>query len=165
MSIGFTYREALHGRFHWLDAPLVEREAKLSLAVAAESIPRSFQSRRLSISGSLSLEDFVHETPVSGTVGIKIRERRIPYDFSFEHEGRVFRALGEKDLHPSLMGDALGRLPLSLFDDRNYEVARAVLFVPIASGSLSTLVSFRLRWFERKQNEATLGPNREGGPS
>lgn len=158
MTLGFSYREELAGTYHWLDEPYVERKAALRLHVAStSSLPETFRERRLEVRGELDLEDFVQCARVEGSVGLKIRERRIPYDVAFSKNGRQLRLLGEKDLHLSLLEDALALLPLSILDDKGYELGRARLRMPLHSEGLVALLSFRLRWLgknaRRKETE------------
>ena len=146
MTVGFSYREVLAGTYHWLDTPFVERAAKLSLQVLGTSLRDALRERRLAVQGTLDLEDFAQAAPVVGTVGLKLRERRIPYDVAFSVNGRALRLLGEKDLHPALAEDTIALLPLSIFDDRGYELGRARLRMPLLGEGIAALLSFRLRW-------------------
>ena len=150
MSVGFSYREELTGTYHWLDDPFVEQRATLRLDVVSTSIPETIRDRRLALAGEIDLEGFVEGASVAGSVGLKLRERRIPYEVSFSKGGRAFRLLGEKDLHPALMEDTLALLPLSIFDEQGYELGRARLRVPWRHEGLAALLSLRLRWFETK---------------
>lgn len=166
MTVGFSYRETLSGTYHWLDDPFVERSASLSLNIVSVSVPDTLRDRRLSVTGALDLEGFAQGVAVVGSVGLKLRERRIPYDVSFRVPGgastQAFRLLGEKDLHPALMEDTLALLPLSIFDERGYELGRARLRSPLSRAGLASLLSLRFRWFEA-QSTPTESRGREAG--
>ncbi|MFO0667973.1 MAG: hypothetical protein U0174_28740 [Polyangiaceae bacterium] len=149
MSIGFSYKEELSGTYHWLDDPLVEKHAQMRLRVVGTSVPDAFRERRLAVRGELDLEGLVSGAELRGTVGLKIRERRIPYDVEFYAGGRMLRLLGEKDLHPALLEDTIALLPLSIFDEKGYELGRARLRMPLLGAGVRALASFRLRWFGR----------------
>jgi hypothetical protein len=123
------FHENMSGAYHLLARPLEDRDAELSLDVAIDRLRDFVRAPALRVEGTLSLEGVATARPCTGKIGLRIaNEQRIPYDLRFVgDDGKDYRLYGQRDLTVPKLADALTVLPMSLCDETEREVGRAVL--------------------------------------
>lgn len=151
MGLGFEMKESFSGSYYRLDEPLLDHGMQITLNLGVDGMRRFFRERKVVAEGRVFAEKLAERepngVPLWGTLTMKLfDEKRIPYDLTFEGDDRrTYRLRGQRDFFVHDAVDSLTILPVSLFDDANLELGRAVLrFDP--KTELPTLVkSFRPR--------------------
>jgi len=116
-----------------LDAPLDERKMHLALSLAALGLSQFSRSCTFEAGGYVFAEGLaersVQGVPLCGEVAFKLfREKRIPYDLSFESDsGDAYRLRGQRDFFVYDAIHSLALLPMTLFDQAGREVGRVRL--------------------------------------
>jgi len=144
--LGFRFRETMRGAYHLLASPLEERAMEFTIAVRTKGFRRFLREQVAEIEGEVTLEGLAEKKPLTGTLGFKLGEKRLPYGFSFKDDkGKVYRVRGQKDLSLLYLTDSVSTLPLTLFDDTDRELGRAVVRFDLRGDTGKLLRSFRLR--------------------
>jgi hypothetical protein len=153
MQFGLAFRERFEGSYYWLDAPLDEHPMRVDMQIHLDRIEHGIWYRRGRIEGEVIMHGLTDgAAEIDGVAGVKVRSRRIPYEFSFRARGRAFRFLGEKDLHPAWLRDSVEVITASLFDEVGEELARAKLRFPAHRQLFSFLRSARVSRARSEQN-------------
>lgn len=130
MGLGFSLSEKFSGSYYRLDEPLVERAMSIVLHLGVDGLRRFLRERCATAEGRIYAEGLAEDgRPLFGTVHWKLHdERRIPYDLEFEgDDGGFYRLRGQRDFFVHDAKGSLTTLPLSLYDGRGAEMARATV--------------------------------------
>jgi hypothetical protein len=145
--LGFSYREALHGGFYFLDDPRDERAADLKLDVDVKDALALMHSRTATLSGDIKLDGFAESVRADGVLIIDPDQKRVSYELSFvANDHARYRFRGHKELTLLNFADSFTLVQASLYNDRAREIGRAVVRFDARSNWASLLRSFRLRW-------------------
>lgn len=142
--LGFFFRETMRGSFYLLDAPLVERGLEFTLKVETRKLRRFLRDRICTTTGTVSAEGIAKEAKLEGTLAF--RERCLPYDFTFTgDDGKRYRLRGQKDFNWFAPAESISTLPITLLDDTETEIGRAIVRFDLRSDTGRFVKSFRLQ--------------------
>jgi hypothetical protein len=133
MGLGFEMKESFSGSYYRLDEPLRDHAIRISLRLGVDGMRRFLRQRKVIAEGTVFAEALAardpNGVPLRGTLTMKLfDEKRIPYDLTFEgDDGRTYRLRGQRDFFMHDAVDSLTMLPVSLFDDADVEIGRALL--------------------------------------
>ncbi|MGA7119038.1 MAG: hypothetical protein WBY94_03025 [Polyangiaceae bacterium] len=149
MGLGFAFRQTLRGSYWRLDAPADEGAVGLALEAVATDFGEFAQSRILRVTGTLDAERLASSQLLEGTIAFRLfDERRVAYHLSFRgDDGHRYDLSGQEEWQKLSPIASLTLLPVSIYDDRGEEIARATLRFDLRSDWARWLGSFRLRWF------------------
>src|SRR5687768_15622994 len=140
---GFQFQEKMSGSYT-LSGGTPARRMSFSARVRAADAVQHLRDGMAELEGTVELEGFADEVPMSGTIQISpLRKRLIRYEFSFvANDGRPYRFAGQKDIR---FGDLLGSwttLPATIYDRDGREVGQARVTFDMRSDFVPLLVSF-----------------------
>ncbi len=146
--LGFLYAETMTGSFYPLDAPTLERPMRLTLNVRVRRLSEFLKDGIASVDGSLDLEAFADDVPVTGTLAFRwLDQYRLPYDLAFRaNDGQGYRLRGQRNLNLLALEDSVSTLVSSVYDAAGREVARGDLRFDARKGTLKLLRSLRLTY-------------------
>jgi len=143
--LGFLFRETMRGTYYLFDAPLDERAIEFSLVVRSRGIRRFMRDRVASITGEVTLEKLAMRRPLDGTLGLHLREGRLPYEFTFQgDDGTGYRFRGQKEYTLLAPAESVSTLPASLYDHEGREIGRSVVRFDLRADTSRFVKSFRL---------------------
>lgn len=130
MGLGFDFAESFAGRYYLHARPFEDRAMRCSFELEVDGMRRFLKDRTLEVRGTVHAEGLAAEgRPLEGRMVWRlIDQRRLPYDLTFEgDDGRRYFLRGQRDFMMHDTMGSLGTLPISLFDDKEEEIGRAVL--------------------------------------
>ena len=128
-----------------LASPLEDRAISLTLSARVDGLRQFARDKLAVLEGEADLEGFAEKQPIHGTIGLKLDEGRVPYDFRFtRNDGEICRFHGQREFTPTAIADSLTVLPGSLYDPNDREIGRAVLRFDVRSELMNSVKSFRL---------------------
>ena len=154
MGFGFEMKEAFSGSYYRLEEPLRDHAMQMSLQLGVDGMRRFLRERKVVAEGKIFAEGLAARepggVPLWGSLTMSLfDEKRIPYDLSFEGDDRrTYRLRGQRDFFVHDAVDSLTILPVSLYDDANVEIGRALMRfdpktnLPIAVRSFRPRVRF-----------------------
>lgn len=144
--LGVTFRETLDGSWHKPSAPADERRCSVDVTVVIPRVTELLGNTVAEISGRVTLEGLATNREFKGTLGIGaiVRERRIPYAFSFiADDGAAYRFDGAKEVNVLKLPKSTSTLGAYVFDGQGDEVGRVVLRADLREEVLRFITSFR----------------------
>ena len=151
MGLGFELKESFSGSYYRLEEPLRDHAIRVSLRLGVDGMRRFLRERRVGAEGTIYADAIAERdpegVPLTGSLTMKLfDEKRIPYDLGFEgDDGRMYRLRGQRDFFMHDAIDSLTMLPLSLYDDANVEIGRALLRFDPKTELPALVKSFRPR--------------------
>lgn len=144
--LGLTFRETLDGSWHRPSAPAEERRCAVDVTVVIPRVTELLGNTVADISGRVTLEGLATDREFKGTLGIGaiVREKRIPYAFSFiADDGGAHRFDGAKEVNVLGLPRSITTLGAYVFDAQGDEVGRVILRADLREEVLRFLTSFR----------------------
>jgi hypothetical protein len=144
--LGVTFRETLDGSWHRPSAPGEERRCSVDVSVVIPRVTELLGNTIAEISGRVTLEGFATNREFKGTLGVGaiLRERRIPYAFSFiADDGAAYRFDGAKEVNVLSLPKSTSTLGAYVFDGQGEEVGRVVLRADLRDEVVRFLTTFR----------------------
>ncbi|MEO8800049.1 MAG: hypothetical protein ABI551_19290 [Polyangiaceae bacterium] len=142
--LGFFFRETMRGSYYLLGAPLEERALEFTLKVETRKILRFARDTTCALHGKVTVEGIASAADLEGTLAF--RERRLPYNFTFTgDDGKRYRLRGQKDFNWFAPAESMSTLPITLLDEHNEEIGRAVVRFDLRSDTAKLVKSFRLQ--------------------
>ncbi len=142
--LGFFFRETMRGSYYLLGAPLEERGLEFTLKVETRKILRFAREATCAIHGKVTVEGIASDADLEGTLAF--RERRLPYDFTFTgDDGKRYRLRGQKDFKWFAPAESMSTLPITLLDEHDEEIGRAIVRFDLRSDTAKLVKSFRLQ--------------------
>src|SRR5688572_20012420 len=125
-KLGFTFSEIMTGTYTLTGKPDEQREIRLSLRIVADDALRHVRDKLARVEGTLDMEEFADDVPVTGTIEIAPFSRRlIRYDLLFVgNDGEPYRLAGQKDVKLSDLLTTMTNLTASITDGAGVEMAR-----------------------------------------
>lgn len=144
-KVGFEFRETMSGAYTLVGRPGEEKRIKFTLRAVAEDALRHLRDGLTRVEGTLEMEDFADEAPVSGTLQIApITQRVIRYEFGFlGNDGQPYRLVGQKDIRLANLVASMTTLPATIFDAGGRPVARTTVKFDLQNDLLPFLVSWK----------------------
>jgi hypothetical protein len=130
MGLGFDFAESFAGRYYLLARPFEDRPMRCSFQLEVDGMRRFLKDRTLEVKGTVVAEGLAAEgRPLEGRMVWRLLDqRRLPYDLSFEgDDGKRYFLRGQRDFMMHDTTGSLGILPVSIFDESEEEIGRAVL--------------------------------------
>ncbi len=148
MGIGFAFRQTWRGSYWRLDAPAEEGAVGIAIEAVAADVREFGRSKILRVTGTLDAERLASSQGLEGTIAFRLfDERRVAYHLSFRgDDGHRYDLSGQEEWQKISPIASLTLLPVSIYDDRGDEVARATLRFDLRSDWARWVGSFRLRW-------------------
>jgi hypothetical protein len=148
MGLGFHLAEAFSGQYHLFEDPMRDHAIAIALRLDVDGMRRFLRERKIAAQGTVHADTLAKDgRALEGSVAMRLfDERRVPYDLAFEgDDGRIYRLRGQRDffVHDAL--SSLTVLPLSLYDDAENEIGRALLRFDPRTELRTTVKSFRPR--------------------
>ena len=128
--IGIQFRETMSGSWHRLESPGDERAMEFTVSGKIDHLKHLLGNTVAKLSGRIVAAGLTTGADLEGTLGLGalIREKRLPYAFSFRaDDNRMYRFDGTKEVAVLDLARTMTTLPAYLFDDQGTEVGRAVL--------------------------------------
>jgi hypothetical protein len=146
---GFAFEETMRGSFHLLADPTVDRAAVLRLRASVSRLRSFVRDKTARIEGTVDMEGFATERPLSGTLGLHLfDQRRLVYAFHFAaDDGTEYSFRGQSEWRLSDVEGSLTVLPASLYDTNGVELGRAVLRFDARSELRKLVGSFKVTLF------------------
>jgi hypothetical protein len=144
--LGVTFRETLDGSWHKPSAPADEKRCSVSVSVVIPRVTELLGNTVAEISGRVTLEGLATDREFKGTLGIGaiVRERRVPYAFSFiADDGGAYRFDGAKEVNVLGLPRSMTTLGAYVFDAQGEEVGRVILRADLREEVLRFLTTFR----------------------
>jgi hypothetical protein len=144
--LGLTFRETLDGSWHRPSAPADERRCSVDVTVIIPRVTELLGNTVADISGRVTLEGLATDREFKGTLGIGaiVRERRVPYAFSFiGDDGVAYRFDGAKEVNVLGLPRSMTTLGAYVFDPQGDEVGRVILRADLREEALRFLTTFR----------------------
>jgi hypothetical protein len=148
VKLGILYSETLEGSFYPLDAPTLERPMRLALNVRIKSVSDFIRDRTGTVDGSLTMDGFADDVPVSGTIAFRwLDQYRLPYELHFRaNDGSGYRLRGQRNVNLLALEDSMTTLVSSVVDEAGREVMRADLRFDARADMGKLLRSLRLTY-------------------
>jgi hypothetical protein len=145
MAVGFEFHEVMSGTYTRSHQPDQTGHIRFSARVRAPSLIRHLRDGMAELDGTLDMEGFADDVPISGTIEIRVLfGRLIRYDFSFlGNDGAAYRFAGQKDIRLDDLATTMTHLGGSVTDARGNEVARAQVAFDVRADLLPFLISWR----------------------
>jgi hypothetical protein len=144
--LGVTFRETLDGSWHRPAQPADERRCAIDVTVVVPHVLEFLGNTVAEIRGRVTLEGLASDREFKGTLGIGaiVRERRLPYAFSFiGDDGRSYRFDGAKEVDALRLPRSITSLGAYVFDQDGEEVGRVILRAELRDELLGFLKSLR----------------------
>ena len=142
---GFEFQEVMSGTFTRTGKPDQVGQIRFAARIQARNLRQHLSDGLASLDGTLDMEGFADDVPISGTIEIRVlMGRLIRYDFSFlGNDGQPYRLSGQKDIRFSDLLRTMTHLPATVTDTRGEEVARAQLVFDVKADFLPFLISWK----------------------
>lgn len=143
-KLGFEFRETMAGLYTLTGKPDDQRRIKFTARAVADDALRHLRDNMTRLEGTLEMEGFADDVPISGTLQIApLTKRVIRYEFAFlGNDGEPYRFAGQKDIRFSDFVGTMTTLPAVVYDKRGEPVARTTVKFDVRSD----LVPFLLSW-------------------
>ncbi len=144
--IGVKFNEVMRGSWHRLEKPADELPIEFKAFAELTGVTNIFGKGVAKLHGTVKVAGLAESSSFEGTLGLGslVRERRLPYAFSFRgDDGRMYRFDGAKEVSVLDLPRTMSVLPAYLFDDAGTEVGRAVLHFDVRGDLISFLRSWR----------------------
>jgi hypothetical protein len=144
--LGLTFRETLDGSWHRPSAPADEKRCTVDVTVVIPRVLELLGNTVADISGRVTLEGLAADREFKGTLGVGaiLRERRLPYAFSFiGDDARAYRFDGAKEVNALRLPRSITTLGAYVFDADGEEVGRVILRADLRDEVLRFLTTFR----------------------
>jgi hypothetical protein len=144
--IGLHFRERMSGSWYRLESPADERPIEFSGDVTVGKLTELLGNTVAMMRGRVTATGLTRGAEFEGTLGLGalVRERRLPYAFSFRaDDGRTYRFDGAKEVSVLDLTRSMTTLPAYLFNDKGDEIGRAVLHFDLRSDLVKFLRSWR----------------------
>jgi hypothetical protein len=144
--LGLTFRETLYGSWHRPANPADERACAVDVTVVIPKLTELLGNTVAEISGRVTLEGLATDRAFKGTLGIGaiVRERRVPYAFSFiADDGAAYRFDGAKEVNVLNLPKSTSTLGAYVFDGRGDEIGRVILRADLRDEVLRFVTSIR----------------------
>jgi hypothetical protein len=144
-KIGFEFEETMTGTYTRTGAPSEQGAFRFQARVKAEDALRHLRDNLATLEGTLDMEGFADDVPLSGTVEIAPLTRRIiRYEFDFTaNDGKPYRFAGQKNIRFSDFIGTMTNLTAAITDAKGNEVARAQIRFDVKADLLPFLVSWK----------------------
>jgi hypothetical protein len=142
---GFEFQERMSGTYTLQGSSDAPRRISFQARVRAPDALRHLRNGMAELEGTVDLEGFADDVPMSGTLELRpLRKRLIRYEFSFVgNDGRPYRFAGQKDIRLADLVGSWTNLPAALYDQAGQEIGHAQVRFDVRSDLLPLLVSFR----------------------
>lgn len=144
--LGLTFRETLDGSWHRPSAPADERRCAVDVTITIPRVTELLGNTVAEISGRVTLDGLATDRDFKGTLGVGaiVRERRVPYAFSFiADDGSAYRFDGAKEVNVLKIPRSITTLGAYVFDAQGEEVGRVILRADLREEILRFLTTFR----------------------
>jgi hypothetical protein len=146
--LGFEFSETMTGTYTRAGHPAEGGEVRLRAVAKATSLLRHIRDGMVGLTGTLDMEGFADDVPVTGTIEIRpLTKKIIRYDFSFlGNDGNPYRFVGQKDVRVSDFVRTMTICQGTFMTAAGDEVARATLTFDVKGDLLPFLVSWKPAW-------------------
>jgi hypothetical protein len=147
--LGFEFREMMSGSYTRSGAGGPGGgQMRLTARASAPSLLRHLQDGLAQLDGTLDMEGFADDVPVSGTLEIRpLTKKLIRYQFSFVgNDGNPYQFAGQKDIRLADLAGTITTLAGAVTDAQGTEVARATLRFDVKADLVAFLTSWRPAW-------------------
>ena len=148
MAVGFEFHEVMSGTYTRTHKPDQTGHIRFTARVRAADVLRHLKDGMADLEGTLDMEGFADDVPISGTIEIRVLfGRLIRYDFSFlGNDGAAYRLAGQKDIRFTDFASTMTNLGATITDSRGQEVARAQVAFDLRADLLPFLISWKPRF-------------------
>lgn len=144
--IGLTFHETMRGHWYRLESPGDERPIEFTTIARVPRIADLLGNAVANLKGRVVADGLTAGAEFEGSLGLGalVRERRLPYAFSFRgDDGRKYRFDGAKEVELRDIPRTMTTLPAYLFDDAGNEVGRAILHFDLRGDLFKFLRSWK----------------------
>jgi hypothetical protein len=144
-KLGFEFIEVMSGSYTRTGAPEQTGAIRFQGRARAADTLRHLRDGLTALDGTLDMEGFADDVPISGTIEIRpLLGKIIRYDFSFTgNDGNSYRFSGQKDILFSEIVRTMTTLVGNVTTANGDEVARATLHFDVKADLLPFLVSWK----------------------
>ncbi len=144
-TLGFEFQEVMNGTYTRVGESEPPRRIGLRGRIQAPNAVRHLQDGEARLDGTLEMEGFAEEVPITGTVEITpFTKKVIRYEFGFvANDGRPYRFVGQKNIKLKSFLASMTTLLGTVVDQEGREVARATLKFDVKADLLPILVSWK----------------------
>ncbi len=142
-----AYEEEMTGELSFIENPLELRPVELQVRIVLDSVAKLADQPIARVEGTIDIEGLADNRPIEGIVAYRFDERRVPYSFSFTtDDGRKLSFRAQKDFSIFRVGEFIGHLDGTLYEEGPRELARLALRRPVLRGITSFIKSLRLKF-------------------
>ena len=144
-KLGFEFTEVMSGTYTLNGKPDRTGAIRFQGRARAEDARRHLRDGLTILDGTLDMEGFADDVPISGTIEIRpVLGKVIRYDFSFTgNDGQPYRFAGQKDIRFAEIVRTMTTLPGTITTANGDEVAKATLHFDVKADLLPFLVSWK----------------------
>jgi hypothetical protein len=144
-KLGFEFTEVMSGTYTRAGQPPTTGAIRFQGRARAADLVRHLKDGLVSLDGTLDMEGFADDVPISGTIEIRpVLGKIIRYDFSFTgNDGNPYRFSGQKDIRFTEIVRTMTTLPGTITTPHGDEVARTTLHFDVKADLVPFLVSWK----------------------
>jgi len=144
-KLGFEFTEVMSGTYTRAGQPGETGAIRFQGTARAADLIRHARDGMTTLDGTLDMEGFADDVPISGTIEIRpLVGKIIRYDFSFTgNDGNPYRFSGQKDIRFAEIVRTMTTLAGSITTPDGGEVARATLHFDVKADLVPFLVSWK----------------------